>query len=198
MKNSMRKRIFTGILALAMLLVPLCETLTPTAEAATKAATNKKAKKLYKKQINKIIAKGVTSIAYKFADVNGDGITDAMVEYHTGKNGSGRHFTIYSYKGGKLIKLLDEDEYGLEKVIVRKKGIVLYYCGHGHEEYSYYKKTSTGKFRLTASKGRMLEAKWIYWNRSGKEVSKTAFNKLVKTITSGSKKTYSISSWTWK
>ena len=194
MKNSIWKRLFIIFLALSMMLVPFCETLTPTAEAATKTAINKKAKKLYKKQINKIAAKGVVYVAYKYADVNGDGITDAMVEYFSGENGSGRHFTIYSYKNGKLIKLLDEDEYGLQKVIVYKKGIIIYYRGHGHEEYVYFKKTSTGKIRYFADKSRMLEDEWGYSHN----LTKTAFDKRVKTIKSGSKKTYSVSKWAWK
>ena len=200
MNNRMAKRVFVVFLVIALLLIPLCEPFTPTAEAASKATTNKKAKALYKKQIEKIKAKNVVYVCYKFADITGDGIVEAMIEYFTGKDGSGRKFVIYSYKKGKLVKLYSENEYGLQRISVYKKGVVMYNAGHGHEEYSYYTKSSSGKLKLVGSKGRMIGdgVEWIYRDKSGKELTKAAFDKLVKKTKTGSKKTYSLSNWTWE
>lgn len=198
MTKTLKKRILAAALALLMMLIPLAEVLTPTAEAATKAAINKKAKKLYKKQLDKLNRPDITYYVYKYIDVTGDGIVEALVEYHP-MGGSGRKFVIYSYKSGKLVKLCTIGEYGLDRLYIYKNGFIMHCAGHGHESYSYYKKTSDGKFRIVADKGRLMEegAEWFYYNRQGSQVTKTTFDKLTRRIKAGSRKVLYPQKWTW-
>lgn len=196
MKFTLRKRIFVVFLTLAMLLIPLCETLTPTAEAATKAATNKKAKKLYKKKV-KELSKEHKGVSYKFMDVNKDGIIDVIIDYLNGNGAAwGNTFEIYTYKKGKLVKLLSTGGYFLEQMYVYKNGIVVYGDGRGREYYEYYKKTKTGKYQYVGEKYRRVYdvyeglawGEWSYSDKSGEIITKTAFKKLTKKVTSGKRK----------
>ncbi len=198
MTKTLKKRILAAVLAALMLLIPLAEVLTPTAEAATKAAINKKAKKLYKKQLDKLNRPDITYYVYKYIDVTGDGIVEALVEYHPA-GGSGRKFVIYSYDAGKLVKLCTVGEYGLDRIYFYKNGFIMHTAGHGHEGCRYYKKSADGKFRMAAMKGRLSEdgAEWVYTNRHGNEVTKATFDRLTRKIKAGSRKVLYPQKWTW-
>lgn len=202
MKTTLRKRIFIVFLTLAMLVVPLCETLTPTAEAATKKATNKKAKKLYQKKINQL-RKSVGGVHYKYTDINRDGITDVMIEYWTGL-GANRDILIYTYKNGKLVNLFATSLYGMPKIIGYKGGVIVHILDgrHGWEYYRYYKKASSGKYSFVAEKGRPYPgAEWTYWVKGTSEESSTkaAFNRQIKKVKTGTRKYYGwCDDWTCK
>lgn len=158
-------------------------------------------KKLYKKKISSLKNKS-SYVSYKFTDIDGDGMQEMMIENHPGDKGSARHFQIYTCKKGKLVRTLSIMEYGLDCVTIYKKAksMVVYYVGHGHVSYEYFKKKS-GKYKLIASRGRMAIAggnptngQWYYYSKSG-EIKKKAFSKLIKGMQSGEKKSYPVSKW---
>ena len=206
MKTTLRKKLFVVILILAMLVIPLCEPFTPISEAATKAATNKKAKKLYQKKINQIVNDSITGIYYKYADVNRDGITDVLISR---RSGSSWELQIYTYNKGKLVQLYDESVRGAceVKAVGYKGGLIVHFSGIDyHSEvdfdiYYYYKKTSAGKYKYVATKDRKEGAKWSYYAENGDNWSnsKAAFNKQVKKVKTGTRKSYgSCLNWNYK
>lgn len=171
-------------------------------QAASESATNKKAHVLYNKKVNNLRKLG-TYVAYKYVDISGDGIHEALIEYHPNTGGSGRIFQIYTYKNGKMVRILNSREYGLSKVMVyaKSKSLVYYRAGHGGEGYCYYK-LKNGKYQLVASRGRVAYAgggsyngSWYYYNSKDKAITKTKFASLTKGMTTGSKKTMKIQNW---
>ena len=213
----MRKRLLTMVMlfVMAMVSIPCIGEMTGgkfgtvEAEAATKKATNKKAKKLYQKKIQQIIDESYTSIYYKYADINRDGITDVMI---SGRAGSSWELQIYTYNKGKLVQLYEERIRGAHgvKVIGYKGGFVVHFYGIGYydeigfDEYIYFKKISARKYKEVAIKTQCEDydyGEWDYYAISGSswKESQRAFDKQVKKIKTGTRKYYgSCYDWTYK
>ena len=98
----MRKRIlprtYTTFLKTTLLLLGIIMLFSFSAEAASKAATNSKADALYKEKVQEMKA-DVKSIWYKFTDITGDGIHEAIIIGKT-ISGSGNLWKVYTYKSG--------------------------------------------------------------------------------------------------
>ena len=165
--------------------------------AASKAANNKKAVALYEKKAVKL-----THLeAKKYVDITGDGVKEAIFYYHPSNAGSGRMFVIYTYKNGKIKKILNDSNYGLEKLIVyrKSKSFIAYGAGHGNEWYCYYKMKS-GTYKEVAMKGRSYSSpsypNWYFtkitnspYKGNRKELTKAEFNAAIKGVKKGKKKT---------
>lgn len=160
------------------------------AAPAQAASKNEKAHAVYDKKLSKL-----TNLeGYRYADVTGDKVDEALVQTHEG-GGSGRVFRIYTYKNGKAKKILETAEYGLETITFYKKskGLILYGAGHGGEWYEYYK-LKNGKFKYLAGKSRVAEAgggmyngPWNYYKKT-KTITKKQFKKRVNGVKKGKKK----------
>lgn len=111
--------------------------------AASKATKNKKAVALYEKK-----AKKLRYLEYKkYVDITGDGIKEAIFYYHPKNIGSGRRFVIYTYKNGKIKRILYDVNYGLMKMVVYKKSKTFIANGGGHgNTWDRYYKLSNGKY----------------------------------------------------
>ena len=189
------------MLALILLFTLFLTALPATAESKT--AKNKAAHALYTAIVQKLCGEG-GDVAYKYADVTGDGVDELLVEHHPMGNGSGREFEIHTYKSGSTKQILSHGEYGLEKVTrySKTKALVLYCAGHGSEAYIYFK-YKNGKYSLVASKAREAKAggssrngPWSYGNSSGKSIKKADFTKKTNSLLKGSKKIWKKSTWT--
>ena len=165
--------------------------------AASKAKKNQAAVALYEKKAGKI----VNLEARKYVDITGDGVKEAIFYYHPKNSGSGRKLVIYTYKKGKIKKILSDGNYGLIKLIVYKKSksFIAYGAGHGNEWYRYFK-MKNGKYKEAAMKARTDPAfRKSAWYRtkitnspykgSRKELTVAEFNAAVKGIKKGKKKT---------
>ena len=162
--------------------------------AESKAAKNKKAVALYEKE-----AKRINAWRPKYVDITGDGIKEALFYYRPkGRGGSGIDFVIYTYKNGKIKCILSDTNYGLIKIMVYKKSksFIAYGAGHGGEWYAYFKMKS-GEYKYIAEKSRraknggsMTNGPWYYSTGNGmsyKSLTKSQFNKKIKSIKKGKK-----------
>jgi len=136
--------------------------------------------------------------SYKYADVTGDGVHEALISTNVG-----RDFYIYTYRSGKAKCILTGGLYGLNKLTVYKKtgAVTLYGAGHGGEQYAYFKYKS-GKYKKAASKSRVAKAgggisngPWYYYSAKGSSVKKSAFNKAIKGLAKGKKTTFNTLKW---
>ena len=186
----MKKRGFMIIVAVLCLVSVFA--VTNQVQAASKASRNKKAKAAFAKKLGK--ADGLEVL--KYADVTGDGIVEALLECHPEGYGSGRTFAIYKYANKKVKKILYTEEYGLERLYFYKKSksLILYGAGHGGEWYSYFTMKSgkykflAGRSRMSINGGSMENGPWSYYKKT-KTIKKSAFNKLVKKVKKGKRKT---------
>ena len=153
---------------------------------ASADTTNRKADSAYKKEIRNF-QKFVKSTWYKFTDITGDGIHEAIVFGKT-IGGSGNIWKIYTYKNGKVVNILDSSEYGLDKMVVYKKTKSFYYhrAGHGSENYVFMQ-LKNGKYQLVAVKGRPQDGtvKWSYSHGNNEEISRNEYNKIIKKLKQG-------------
>lgn len=154
---------------------------------ATYASTNSKADVAYKKEVKKI-AKTVKSTWYKFTDITGDGVHEAII-FGKENYGSGNIWKIYTYKNSKAKLIFDGGEYGLDKIGVYKKTNSLYYhrAGHGFESYVYMQ-LKNGKYEVVCAKSRSQNGgSWSY-NNNQSSISKSTYNNLVKKLAKGKEK----------
>lgn len=169
----------------------------PAADAASKASINNKADALYMKKVQRL-KKDVKSVWYKFTDITGDDIHEAVI-FGKAITGSGNYWKIYTYKGGKTKLLFDGGEYGLDKLVVYKKTKSFYYhrAGHGWEATIFYQ-LKNGKYKQVAGKGRSFQGvrpgKWSY-NNGKKAISKSAYNKLIRKYKRGKAAKMNPSKW---
>lgn len=171
-------------------------TITVPVSAASKATKNKKATALYEKKAASISSKSMLE-SKKYVDLTGDGIKEAIFYYHPRNTGSGRKFVIYTYKKGKIKKILNDGNYGLENLIVYKKSksFIAHGAGHGGEWYRYYK-LSGGKYKKVATKrrvsvygGSFKNGPWSYFKGADwTDTNKSEFNTIIKSIKKGKKK----------
>ena len=117
------------------------------------------------------------TVEYALSDVTGDGAVELLAQcYPTEDGGSGSIYLIYTATNNNhdIEKLLETTGYGLEKIICYKESesLVLYFSGHGHESYDYYRMEG-GEYEYVASKGRQMaddgnesDESWIYWSDS--------------------------------
>ena len=186
----MKKKGFMIIVAVLCLVSVFA--VTNQVQAASKASRNKKAKAAFAKKLGK--ADGLEVL--KYADVTGDGIVEALLECHPEGYGSGRTFAIYKYANKKVKKILYTEEYGLERLYFYKKSksLILYGAGHGGEWYSYFTMKSgkykflAGRSRMSVNGGSMENGPWSYYKKT-KTIKKSAFNKAVKKVKKGKRKT---------
>lgn len=154
---------------------------------ATYASTNSKADAAYKKEVKKI-AKTVKSTWYKFTDITGDGVHEAII-FGKENYGSGNIWKIYTYKNSKAKLIFDGGEYGLDKIGVYKKTNSLYYhrAGHGFESYVYMQ-LKNGKYEVVCAKSRSQNGGSWGYNDNKSSISKSTYNSLVKKLAKGKEK----------
>lgn len=172
------------------------------AEAASLSSKNRKAHILYDKKV-KAAKRISTSVQYKYADITGDGVHEAIIDYHPKNGGSGHYFCIYTYKNGKAKQLLKYGQYGLTKLSVYKKTktIVCYGAGHGGEWYSFLK-LKNGKYKEIAGKSRRGIAggwdknmPWGYWKGNYQSITKKEYTSITQKMKKGKVKKYDLTKW---
>ena len=169
----------------------------PAVQASSVKKTVKKAKKAYEKKMESFATEYDTDGYYRIVDVTGDKVPELLIDYGvTSRHGALR---IYTYKKGKLKKILDIGNDNLTIYVYRKTKTLLIYDGyHGYNERAYYKYTK-GKFRLKAKKCNNDAAEIQNWyeNSSGNNIRKKKFNKIIKPLKKGKKKNLNYyESWT--
>lgn len=92
--------------------------------AASTQSVKSKAKKAYKNYVQKYLSSTVSypDSRYKFYDINRDGIPEMFFNYRSGVRGG---YKIYTYKKGKIIKMLDVGGAGAVYRNTRKKQICI-------------------------------------------------------------------------
>lgn len=104
------KKSFKKIVILLIVLILTVEITTISQEvyvsAASTRATQAKAKKAYKNYVQKYLSSRASYPygSYKLYDVNRDGISEMFFTYMAGVRGG---YEVYTYKKGKIIKMLD-------------------------------------------------------------------------------------------
>ena len=172
--------------------------------AASQSTKNRRAHALYDKKVT-AARKISTSVRYKYFDITGDGVHEALIDYHPKSGGSGHYFCIYTYKNGKVKQLLKEGQYGLDKLTVYKKtGTVIGYgAGHGNEWFRVYK-LKNGKYRMIAGKGRrgpapavgsVKNGAWNYWKSGYQSISKSKYSSIVSKLKKGKARKYELTKW---
>ena len=191
----MKKNIQT-LLFLVLLVAMICFPV----EAASKAETNRVADALYMDKVQEMKS-NVQSIWYKFTDITGDGIHEAMIFGKT-IGGSGSLWKIYTYKAGTAKIVFDGSEYGLDKLVVYKRTKSFYYHREGHGwEATFFYQLKNGRYKEVARKTRNNNDKglkgggWGYKD-SKKRISKVAYNKLIKKYKKGKATKMNTSKWT--
>ncbi len=161
---------------------------------SAKSSANKKADKAYMKLVKKICEEERTIVNYYFIDMTGDGVHEAIIQYHPQDGGSGDVFQIYSYESGKTKLILDDMGYGIYRLDVYKESqtFIMFKAGHGHESQTYYNMVD-GMFKYVLMKGRPnAEAEikpWSYSSyQSDEKISKSKFKKQVNELCKGKKK----------
>lgn len=161
------------------------------------AATNKAADACFTKKITSMKDSGkYTSILYKFADITGDDLHEALILAHPKNGGSASAFRILQYDNGKLNSLLSYNIYGLSRIITYKENgtFILFTEGHGGKSYRSFEMKKQ-IYNLVASKSAGSSGPWTYYNRDDKKISKSEYNKLVKGIKSGKRVTLNVDKW---
>lgn len=104
------KRSFKKIAVLLIMFILAVEVTTVSqgvnVSAASSRSTQSKAKKAYKNYAQKYLLSSVSYPygTYKLYDINRDGISEMFFTYMSGVRGG---YKIYTYKKGKIIKMLD-------------------------------------------------------------------------------------------
>ena len=158
-----------GLLISMICLISACFLTVPGVQAASVEKINKQADSKYTVKMKAIRKKSQAMIRYKYVDITGDGIHEALVEYKPKtQGGSSQTFDVYTYKNGSVKRILTTTEYGLSRCIYYRKAgsLIIYGAGHGGEWYRYYKLNSSGKYRYTAQKSRVAIAGGGGWNGS--------------------------------
>ncbi len=181
------KKLFVVLFLLALIL-----TVDNSENVSAKSSANKKADKAYMKLVKNICEEKDVYIRYCFKDLIGDGVHEAIIQYHPKDGGSGDVFQIYSYENGKTKLILDDGGYGIYQLYSYKNSqtIIIFQSGHGHESQLYYKMTD-GEFRCELGKGRSNAGEtgpWYYYSyKTYDELSKSEFTKLKKELCKGKK-----------
>lgn len=177
---------------LIVIVFALCITAAPIQTQAA-SSKNKKAHKAYLKQIKKDKKKyrsGKEKLKYAYKDLNGDGIDELITEPEYGYCSQ----IIYTYKGGKVKKLVEVGQGEFMKYYKKNK-VLYYYGGHGGSEYDEYYKLQNNKYKCVAHKD--VEFDWnmeteeeIYTTSyyvKGKKVDKKVYTSYIKKLTKGDK-----------
>lgn len=129
------------------------------------------------------------TVDYALSDVTGDGAVELLAAcFPTEDGGSGSLYLIYTATNNNhdIEKLLETTGYGLEKILCYKESesLVLYFAGHGHESYDYFR-MEDGGYEYVASKGREMtedgdesDESWVYWSDSA-EISESDFYDII-------------------
>ena len=195
MKTTRKLYLITVICAICMLF-----SFTSSAQAASAVKVNRKADAKFNSKVQTIRKNSQFMVQYKYVDVTGDGIHEAVVEYKP-KNmgGSAQKCDVYAYKNGKVKRILSTEEYGLTKCIFYKKSgsLIFYGSGHGGEWYSYYKLKSNGTYKYVAERSRqalagggMWDGPWQYYS-ADKKITVSKFNSLTRKLQAGKKSSFS-------
>lgn len=107
--------------------------------AASTQSVKSKAKKAYKNYVRKNLSSTVSypDSRYKFYDINRDGRPEMFFSYRSGVRGG---YKIYTYKKGKIIKMLDVEGAGAVYRNTRKKQIYISFSsGAANSWFTCYK-----------------------------------------------------------
>ena len=159
-------------------------------DAASVISVNARANAKYSKKVKSLLDSGnYRTVEYKFTDITGDGINEALLLLTPKKSGSTVVFRIFDYNTatGKIKRILNCRGKYLEKLLVYKsnKTLILEYSGKGAKEYDYYS-MKKGAYVLDAYKLRPASSSvWQFYNKDGKRISESDFKKLIKGVKYG-------------
>jgi hypothetical protein len=156
------------------------------------AVKNKDAHAAYEKQIKYYKRLGYRDITYKYADITGNKVDEAVVRY-TGKKGDNKQYLrILGYSGKINRLLLYKDSPTMQKLLVYKKtdSFILYSTKAGSESYTYF--TIVGsKYAKVASKTRVTGTQkkqdWKYYDSEGNKIAQDRFKAITSPLKKGTK-----------
>lgn len=154
-------------------------------------AKNKKAHKAYQKQLKKDKKKycsGKEKLKYAYKDLNGDGVDELITEPGFGYLSQ----IIYTYKSGKVKKVVEAGQGEFTKYYKKSK-VLLYYGGHGDYESDEYYKFNGNKYKRVAYKEDIFsydnetdeETHTISYYVNGRNVDKSVYVAYVKKLIKG-------------
>ena len=170
-------------------------------DAASVISVNARANAKYSKKVKSLLDSGnYRTVEYKFTDITGDGINEALLLLTPKKSGSTVVFRIFDYdtSSGKIKRILNYRGKYLKKLLVYKtnKTFILEYSGKGAKEYDYFS-MKKGIYVLDAYKLRPASSSiWQYYNKDGKRISEADFKKLIKGVKYGKRTIIKTSTFT--
>lgn len=173
------------LVAVCAAFVALFATAAVRVDAASLITINSKANAKYAKKVKSLVSSGnYKTVEYKFTDITGDGINEALLLLSPKNSGSTVIFRIFDYdtSTGKIKRILNCNGKYLEKLLVYKsnKTFILEYSGKGAKSYEYYS-MKKGVYVLDAYKLRPASSSvWQYYNSSDQRITEAAFKKLIK------------------
>ena len=159
-------------------------------DANSVISVNSRANAKYSKKVKSLLDSGnYRTVEYKFTDITGDGINEALLLLSPKNAGSTVVFRIFDYDTatGRIKRILNYRGKYLEKLLVYKtnKTLILEYSGKGAKEYDYFS-MKKGVYVLDAYKLRPASSSvWQFYNKDGKRISESDFKKLIKGVKYG-------------
>ena len=166
-------------------------------------ALKKKLKSMKETAKNSRDAWQLTLQTYTFYDVDGDGVNELLTESGSSKTRE-KNLKIYSYRKGKVKKMLDRTEYGVVSVksYDQTRSMVLHLRGNGTEEYRYYDLGSSGyskkasQRRRSAAAGAYSDGQWFYYSSGDYDtLTQSEYNKVTAAMKKGKSRITKQSDW---
>jgi hypothetical protein len=189
------------LVAVCAAFVALFSTVAVRVDAASVISVNTKANAKYVKKVKSLINSGnYKNIEYKFTDITGDGINEALILLSPKKSGSTVTFRIFDYntETGKIKRILNYRGKYLKKLLVYKsnKTLILEYSGKNAKEYNYFT-MKKGVYVLDAYKLRPASSiLWQYYDKNNKRITETAFKNLINGVKYGKRSIIKTSTFT--
>ncbi len=179
------KKLFKKVVILLVMLILITETTTvvqrvDVSAAGTKSIKNN-AKKAYKNYVRKYLpsSAGYPYGMYKLYDINRDGIPEMLFAYQAGVRSA---YKIYTYKKGKIIKMLDVTEGGSGLYRVKgKKYIVIHTSGGAADgAFTCYKMqgkklVKVSEYRNVSTGGENPQPQEVKFYKNSKKISKAKY-----------------------
>ena len=164
--------------------------ITPVIQAKSIKKTIKKAKKAFTGKMDAIADESDDGVEYQFIDITGDKVPEVLAKYIK-RNKRHGNLDVYTYKNGKIKRLLHIRNDNLKKIYFyrKTKTLVIYDSYHDYNDCAFYK-YSKRKIHLIAKKCVNSANGGSVWyeKQNGHRISKKKFNRIVKRLKTGSRK----------
>ena len=170
--------------------------ITPVIQAKSIKKTRIQAEKAYMKKINALGEECGSPVEYKFVDITGDNVPEVLTKYIK-KNRRHGNLDVYTYKKGKIKRILHIQNDNLKIYLYRKtKTLLVYDSYHDYRDCSFYQ-YSNKKMRLKAKKCTNTAGETLNWyeNQNGRHISKKKYNRIVKKLKKGNRKNLDYRNW---